>query len=87
MRLVPSGLFCGLLVLGAVNIATAQDAAVRQVLAKYDALRPGDDDLAIYRLDWEESLPTAQRRAGEENRPVCLVIIHARYGDITSGHC
>jgi hypothetical protein len=29
----------------------------------------------------------AQQRARSENRPVCLVIIHARYGDITSGHC
>jgi hypothetical protein len=65
----------------------AQNADVRQVLAAYEKMRPGEDALAMYRLDWEESLLMAQVRAIKENRPVCLVIIHARYGDITSGHC
>ena len=71
----------------AVQPAWAQNAEVRQVLRAYEKMRPGEDALSMYRLDWEESLLMAQVRAVRENRPVCLVIIHARYGDITSGHC
>ncbi len=69
------------------STAWAQNAEVRQVLRAYEKMRPGDEALSMYRLDWEESLLMAQVRAIKENRPVCLVIIHARYGDITSGHC
>ena len=65
----------------------AQDAEARRVVERFEQLKPGEDDLAMYRLDWESSLTDAQRRAKRENRPICLVIIHARYGDITSGHC
>jgi len=65
----------------------AQDAEARRVVERFEQLKPGEDDLAMYRLDWESSLADAQRRAKREKRPVCLVIIHARYGDITSGHC
>ena len=67
--------------------AWAQSAEVRQVLAAYEKMRPGDEALSMYRLDWEDSLLGAQIRAMRENRPICVVIIHARYGDITSGHC
>lgn len=80
-------LLCGLFLLLAANTGVAEDASVRKVLAKYHAMLPGDNELSMYRLDWEESLQTAQQRALKEGRPVCLVIIHARYGDITSGHC
>jgi len=78
---------CGLFLLLAANLGVAEDASVRKVLAKYHAMLPGDDELSMYRLDWEDSLQTAQQRALKEGRPICLVIIHARYGDITSGHC
>ena len=78
---------CAFIVLFVAGSGLAEDASVQQVLSKYRALRPSEHDLAMYRLDWEESLPVAQERARRENRPVCLVIIHARYGDITSGHC
>ena len=41
----------------------------------------------MYRLDWAASLEDARRRATRERRPVLLVIIHAQYGDLASGHC
>ena len=41
----------------------------------------------MYRLDWAESLDVALKRAIRENRPICLVIIFAKYGDMASGHC
>jgi hypothetical protein len=78
---------CAFFVLLTAGAALADQPHVRQLIARYHAIRPDDDQLAMYRLDWETSLTTAQERALLENRPVCLVVIHARYGDITSGHC
>ena len=74
-------------VLFTASIASAQDERVDQVLAKYDDIRPSERELAMYRLDWAESLDAALRRATREARPIVLIIIHAQYGDIRSGHC
>jgi len=71
----------------ACTIATAQDPQAKTVLQKYKALRPSDQDLAMYRLDWANSFEEAKQRAAKEGRPIFLVIIHAKYGDISSGHC
>jgi hypothetical protein len=65
----------------------AEDAGVKRILARYQAIRPAAKDLGMYRLDWADSLEVALKRASKENRPVCLIIIHAKYGDIASGHC
>ena len=59
----------------------------QHILARYQALRPVEKDLGMYRLDWADSLDVALKRAAKEKRPVCLIIIHAKYGDIASGHC
>ena len=69
------------------GFVTAEDADVKRVLARYHAIRPAAKDLGMYRLDWADSLDVALKRAAKENRPVCLIIIHAKYGDIASGHC
>ena len=65
----------------------AEDAGVKRILARYQVIRPVAKDLGMYRLDWADSLDIALKRADKENRPVCLIIIHAKYGDIASGHC
>ena len=78
---------CGLTMLMACTVATAQDSQVKRVLVKYEAMRPSDRELAMYRLDWAESLEEAKQRAVKEGRPIFLVIIHAKYGDISTGHC
>tara|TARA_B100001971_G_C18044610_1_gene459497 strand:+ start:327 stop:581 length:255 start_codon:yes stop_codon:yes gene_type:complete len=70
-----------------VSIVTAADRNAKRILDRYDVLRPKAKDLAMYRLDWAESLDVAMKRAVRENRPVCLVIIFAKYGDMASGHC
>ena len=64
-----------------------EDLDVKRILARYQAIRPAAKDLGMYRLDWADSLDIALKRAAKENRPVCLIIIHAKYGDIASGHC
>ena len=69
------------------GFVTAEDAGVKRILARYQAIRPAARDLGMYRLDWADSLEVALKRAAKENRPVCLIIIHAKYGDIASGHC
>ena len=69
------------------GFVTAEDAGVKRILARYQAIRPAAKDLGMYRLDWADSLDVALKRAAKEKRPVCLIIIHAKYGDIASGHC
>ena len=75
------------MILLAAAPASAQDSSVKSVLDRYEDFRPQADDLAMYRIDWAPSLEEAQKRARREKRPVFLVIIHAQYGDLTSGHC
>ena len=69
------------------EFAGAENVAVKRILARYQAIRPAAKDLGMYRLDWAESLDVALKRAVTEKRPICLIIIHAKYGDIASGHC
>ena len=71
----------------ATTFAPAQDSKVKSALDRYEDFRPGADDLAMYQIDWAPSLAEAQKRARREKRPVFLVIIHAQYGDLASGHC
>jgi hypothetical protein len=78
--------FC-LAILLTVGVSSAQDQQVQRVLTKFERFRPSERELAMYRLDWAESLDDALQRAKRERRPVVLVVIHAQYGDIHSGHC
>ena len=71
----------------AMTVTRAQTSEVESALKRYAELRPEEKDLAMYRIDWAASLEEAQSRALKENRPVFLVIIHAKYGDLSSGHC
>ena len=75
------------LLLLAASFAPAQDSAVKSVLERYADFRPAAKELAMYQIDWAPSLEEAQKRALREKRPVFLVIIHAQYGDLASGHC
>ena len=68
-------------------IISAQTPEVQSTLKRYNDFRPDKNELAMYQIDWASSLQAAQERALKENRPVFLVIIHAQYGDLSSGHC
>ncbi len=85
MRLLGTFLILSLATVG--NVPAQVPEVVGDVLDRYKAFRPGKDELAMYRIDWASSLEEAQRRALREKRPVFLVIIHAQYGDLSSGHC
>ena len=71
----------------ATTAAGAQSEDARQVLDRYSELKPTDDELGMYRLDWVDSLEAAKRRTADENRPILVFAIHARYGDLFTGHC
>ena len=80
-------LFIAFLFLVVASMGLAEDRNAQRILDRYDVLRPATRDLVMYRLDWATSLDVALKRATRENRPVCLVIIFAKYGDMASGHC
>ena len=71
----------------AMTVIRAQTSEVESTLKRYAELRPRDKDPSMYPIAWAPSLKEAQSRALKENRPVFLVIIHAKYGNLFSGHC
>jgi len=79
--------FLSLLMLMATTGLTAEQPEADRILDRYKQKRPDARQLAMYRLDWADSIETALERSRAEGRPVMLIVIHARYGDITSGHC
>ena len=87
MKPRPWSLLLGLAALAAPTGASAQDAEVGRILERHAQLRPNAEELAMYRLDWAPSLAEALTRAKAEARPILLVVIHAQYGDLCSGHC
>ena len=78
---------CMALLLSMNGLLQAEELAVERVLTWYHLLRPTANELSIYQLDWSTSIEEAQKRAAREGRPICLVIIHSKYGDLASGHC
>ncbi len=76
-----------LLMLMATTGLAAEQPEADRILDRYKQKRPVARQLAMYRLDWADSIETALERSRAEGRPVMLIVIHARYGDITSGHC
>ena len=80
-------LFIGLILFLTTSLSSAQDKPFRDVLERWEEMYPSSRALAMYQLDWEDSLDAARQRARQEQRPICLFIIHAKYGDIRSGHC
>jgi len=69
------------------SMLLAQNKDVDRIITRYKAIRPRAKDLTIYQLDWADSLEEALQRAASESRPIFLIIIQAKYGDISSGHC
>ncbi len=70
-------------------ILFAGDADTRKILASYQAARPSDRELEIFRLDWSDSLTQAQARAAKESRPIFFVATHQlkEAGNLINGHC
>lgn len=69
--------------------AHVPDTDTGRILAAYQAARPSDADLGIYRLDWADSLQAAKTRAAKEKRPIFFVSTMQLKdaGDLRGGHC
>jgi hypothetical protein len=67
----------------------AQAGDTPRILAAYQAARPADAELGLYRLDWEDSLQSAKERAAKEKRPIFFVSTMQLKdaGDLRGGHC
>ena len=61
--------------------------AVKKVLEKFRAVRPGARELRLFELDWAPTLAAAQKRAAREGRPVLLLVVRNSEGNLRSGHC
>ena len=78
---------CCTLLLATCGTLRAEDLEAARVETWYHLLRPTNRELSIYQLDWEASLEPARNRAALDSRHICLIIGHAKYGDLASGHC
>lgn len=65
------------------------EADAGRILAAYQAARPPDRDLGVFRLDWAASLKEAKARAAREKRPIFFVSTTQLKdaGDLKGGHC
>lgn len=60
-----------------------------EILKAYNAARPGDHELGVFRLDWADSFKDAKARAAKEKRPIFLVCTTQLKdaGNLRDGHC
>lgn len=67
----------------------AQDAEVQQVLKRYREVRPSDETLGFYRLDWAVPFSEAKARAAKESRPILFIWNRNISGpdNFYTGHC
>ena len=56
---------------------------------RFDAAQPQGEGMGIWKLDWEDHLSTALKRAKEEQRPVLFIHVTNISGpsNFGSGHC
>jgi hypothetical protein len=71
----------------AASYSLGQAADVQEVLRQFNAVRPAESELALYRLDWAPTLKEAMTRAANEHRPIFLIIVTNSFGNIYTGHC
>ncbi len=70
-------------------LLSGQDPEVVRIRKDFDAVRPGDGELAIFRLDWEPDFKTARARAAKERRPLLFLWNSNNSGPDNpfTGHC
>jgi hypothetical protein len=67
--------------------ALTQDA--QRILKAYEAARPSQAQLVMYKLDWAADLAEARARAAKEKRPIFFVATQQLEdaGSLFTGHC
>ncbi len=66
-----------------------QDAAAQGIMEAFNAARPSDTDLGVFKLDWADCLKDAKARAAKEKRPIFFVGTTQLKdaGNLRDGHC
>jgi hypothetical protein len=65
---------------------TGEERRRAEILDKYQAVRPGAEDLAWFALDWAATLKDARERAAREQRPILFLHTNGR-GNLFCGFC
>lgn len=86
-RMLTQSILLFALLAAAPTLADSPDAHITPVLDKYHSALPAERDLAVYRLDWVETLDEAKRKAAREQRPILLIVVTNSYGNLYTGHC
>ena len=75
--------------LGLLLASALQDGETARILRKYEALRPSDKDLAVYRLNWTHPFDEAVSRGEREGRPIFVMYVtNITAGtNFFTGHC
>ena len=62
---------------------------VQRILDAFQAARPAEMELGVFKLDWAESLADAKARAAQEGRPILFVstVQTKDAGNLRQGHC
>ena len=60
---------------------------VQRILDKYQAAVPGAKELGLFGLDWAPTLQAAKEKAAKEKRPILLMVVRNKYGNLYTGHC
>ncbi|MBM3875680.1 MAG: hypothetical protein FJ386_03050 [Verrucomicrobia bacterium] len=71
----------------ACPVLRAGDA--QRILDAFNAARPAERELGVFKLDWADSLKDAKTRATRERRPVFFVTTTQlkEAGNLRDGHC
>ena len=69
------------------GVRGADQSDVKNLLDKFESVRPQAGDLALYQLDWSPTLQAAKERAAKDQLPIFLAVVTNSFGDLYSGHC
>lgn len=65
----------------------AQDSDAERIRTRYDALRPKEHELSLFKLDWVVTLKAAKEKAAREGRPIFVITVENEHGGLYGGHC
>jgi hypothetical protein len=60
---------------------------VQRILDKYKAAVPSAKELGLFNLDWAPTLQAAKERVAKQKRPILLMVVRNKYGNLYTGHC
>ena len=89
MKIFPALTAALALVFAAHSPAAELDGKLADFAERFQAAQPSGSQLAIWKLDWEDELDTALKRAKSERRPVLFIHVTNISGpsNFAAGQC